>query len=274
MTDTTAVEAPALPDLKPLHKAFLTEITGQVSAANEAAGALAAADGNDATLTEAIVAEADPASDLGKTISKEQKLLDALSDIKAAKETLIAEALKERKSATGEVDVEALKAAYDSAKKDATASLKMLKTLLGKEYDDTTVDRILNTVPDIAGARKSSVSSGGTGGVRVRGYSFFVDGSGPITMSVATKDKDGNKTTVERSNLAAVANFLSSEDNDVEQETLREAFLAAAPGFSATNRPDEVNFTALNGEGTSVNIRAVRDKVSTDNGADVKVESA
>jgi hypothetical protein len=266
----TQEDTTPLPPLKTLHNAFINEIKEQVSAANEAAGTIATADGNDAALTEAIVAEADPSSDLGKTLTKINKLMDALSDLNAAKDAAVAEALKERKAATGTVDVEALKVIFDKNRQEATANLKMLKTLLSKEFDASTVDRILQTVPAIVGARKSSGGTG-TGGTRVRGYSFYVDGAPDrITMEVATT-VDGVKTKVERSNLAAVANFLSSDEIDVEQETLKEAFYAAAGTKVAADLPDVVEFTALDGENKSRNIKAVKDKASTDNGAAVTV---
>lgn len=276
---STAVEATheavpiELPKMSPLHAAFHGEIVSSISVANEAAASLAAASGNDATLTEAILAEADPATDLGKALAKKSKILDALSDLEAAITVSVQEALAARKAESGVVDVDALTKVYTDAVKDAKSSITMFKTLLKKSYDESIVDRILATVPEIAGARKASTGGSGSGGTRVRGYTFFVDGSGPVTMTVKVKDKDSGTTTeVERSNIAALANHLSTDDQDVEQETIKETFYHAAGTKVAADLPATVEFTVLDGAGVSRNIKAVKDKAeASDNGAAVEV---
>lgn len=269
MTETPVL--PPMPAIKGLHQAFLDQIAEDANNANAARSALDAAEGNDASLAESILASADTNSPLGKAQAKISDLEAKVAELLAHRDSVLAEAVATAKAEQGTVDVEALTTLYKKSADEAKTNTRLLKSVLVKAYGEEATDRILGTLPQIVGAKRASGSAGSVGGTRIRGFAFYVDGSDtPVTMEVAGKDEQGNSIKIPRSNVAAVAALL-----DTEQEIVKEAMYAMAGTRVNSDIPDTVTFTVLDGENKSRDVVAKRDKVQAPvtvaNGASVTV---
>jgi hypothetical protein len=144
---------------------------------------------------------------------------------------------------------------------DAPEKLKVLGSSIRQArgwLSSTYCEEAIEDLPALEGKGKSTAKgSGSTGGRRIRGYDFFVDGKRAVTR---------NQEGKESSSAAAVALHMKKEpySTKLETEDVRQAFWGAAGTDDPDKYPNELSFTLPYGEGENAKVASVTAKRVSD----------